>query len=123
MKRIIGTFVTLAALAAASSVALAQALAPAKPEEVGLSSQRLEKIGAVLKQDIADGKLPGAVVMVARKGRLAYSEAFGFLDKQKETTMPKDAVFRIYSMTKPLASVVAMMLVEDGRIQLTDPVA
>src|SRR5689334_14209377 len=122
MKRIAGTFVSLAVLVAATA-AWAQALAPAKPEEVGMSSQRLAKLGQVLKQEIDAGKLPGAVVMIARKGRVAYYEAFGFLDKQKETPMPKDAVFRIYSMTKPLASVAALMLVEDGRIQLTDPIS
>jgi CubicO group peptidase (beta-lactamase class C family) len=122
MKRIFGTFTLLVALVAAS-LAWAQALAPAKPEEVGLSAQRLEKIGQVLQAEIDAGKLPGAIVMIARKGKLAYSESFGWLDKAKEQKMPKDAVFRIYSMTKPLASVAAMMLVEDGKLQLTDPVA
>ena len=61
--------------------------------------------------------------MVARKGRLVYSEAIGFQDSQEAKPMPKDAIFRIYSMTKPLVSMAAMMLVEEGKIELTDPVS
>ena len=67
--------------------------------------------------------MPGAVVMIARRGQLIYSEAIGFQDKAAGKPMTKDAIFRIYSMTKPLTSVAAMMLVEEGRMQLTDPVA
>lgn len=101
----------------------AQSLQPAKPEEVGLSSQRLAKIAEVFNQEIKDQKIPGAVVMIARKGKVAYHEAFGAQDKSAERTMAKDSIFRIYSMTKALASVGAMILVEDGKVQLTDPVA
>jgi len=61
------------------------------------------------------------VVMVARKGKIVYSDAIGFQDKGAETPMKLDSIFRVYSMTKPLVSVAAMMLVEDGVIQLTDP--
>jgi len=122
MKRVVGISTFVVALVA-TTFAWAQALAPAKPEEVGLSSQRLEKIGQVFKQDIEAGKIPGVVIMIARKGKLAYAESFGFQDKGKGTPMPKDAIFRAYSMTKPLVSVGAMALVEDGRIQLTDPVS
>lgn len=107
----------------AGSFALAQPLPVAKPEQVGMSSQRLARIGTALKQEIDQGRLPGAVVMVARKGKLVYSESFGFQDKAAGTPMKADAIFRIYSMTKPLASVAAMMLVEEGKIQLTDPLS
>ena len=100
-----------------------EALAPARPEEVGLSSERLGRIRQVMEEEVAAGRLPGAVVMIARRGRLAYAESFGFRDKAAGAPLEKDAIFRIYSMTKPLASVAAMTLVEDGRIQLTDPVA
>jgi CubicO group peptidase (beta-lactamase class C family) len=100
-----------------------QPLATAAPEQVGMSAERLGRITTVLKKEIADGKLPGAVVMVARKGRIVYSDAIGFQDKGANTPMTSDAIFRIYSMTKPLASVAAMTLVEDGIIQLTDPIA
>jgi CubicO group peptidase (beta-lactamase class C family) len=95
-------------------------LAPAPPESVGMSSQRLAKISAALKKEVADGSFRGAVVMVARKGKLVYQEAVGM--QTADAAMREDTVFRIYSMTKPLVSVAAMMLVEDGRIQLTDPV-
>jgi CubicO group peptidase (beta-lactamase class C family) len=103
--------------------ASAQSLQPVKPEEVGLSSQRLAKIAEVFNQEIKDQKIPGAVIMIARKGKVAYHEAFGAQDKSAERTMAKDSIFRIYSMTKALASVGAMILVEDGKVQLTDPVA
>jgi CubicO group peptidase (beta-lactamase class C family) len=104
-------------------LAWARSLESGKPEDVGMSSERLAKIGEVFKKEIQDGKLPGAVIMIARKGKVAYHEALGYQDKGIERTMAKDSIFRIYSMTKALASVGAMMLVEDGRIQLTDPVA
>jgi CubicO group peptidase (beta-lactamase class C family) len=110
-------------LIAAPLCALAQSLAPAAPEQVGMSSQRLAKIATVFKKEIDEGRLPGAVVAVARRGKLVYFESFGYRDKAAGTAMSKDSIFRIYSMTKPLVSVAAMLLVEDGTIQLTDPVA
>jgi CubicO group peptidase (beta-lactamase class C family) len=122
MKRLTGILSLLVTLTATSLV-WAQSLGSAKPEDVGLSSERLEKIGEHFKGQIETGKIPGVVIMIARKGKLAYAESFGFLDKEKALPMPKDAIFRAYSMTKPLVSVGAMMLVEDGRIQLTDAIA
>ena len=114
----------LACLALASLCsAVAQPLPVAKPESVGMSTQRLEKITATLTQDVADKKLPGAVVMVARKGKLVYSRTFGNLNNASAGPMQTDSIFRIYSMTKPLVSTALMMLVEDGRVQLTDPVS
>jgi len=119
----------LAALLVAATVALPvyarelQPLAAAAPEQVGMSGERLARITTVLKKEIAEGKLPGAVVLVARKGKIVYSDAIGSQDKGANTPMKLDSIFRIYSMTKPLASVAAMMLVEDGVIQLTDPVS
>jgi CubicO group peptidase (beta-lactamase class C family) len=121
MRRNILAVVFVASVA--TSAAWSQSLAPAKPEEVGLSSERLARMTQFFKQEVDQGRLPGAVVAIARKGRLTYFEAFGFRDKQEESPMPKDAVFRIYSMTKPLVSVAAMMLMEEGKLQLTDPVA
>jgi CubicO group peptidase (beta-lactamase class C family) len=115
--------VACALAAAAAPAALAQPLPSAAPEKVGMSSERLARIGKALNQDVEQGKLPGAVVLVARKGKVVYFDAFGFLDKPAGKRMPKDAIFRVYSMTKPWTSVAAMMLVEEGRIQLTDPVS
>src|SRR3989441_5076541 len=100
-----------------------QPLSVAKPEEVGISSQRLGRVGQILKTQIESGRFPGAVVIVARKGKVAYFEAFGQRDPQAGAPMTKDAIFRLYSMTKPFASVAAMMLVEEGRLVLSDPVS
>jgi CubicO group peptidase (beta-lactamase class C family) len=112
---------TIASLPAAAREL--QPLTTAAPEQVGMSAERLGHISTTFKKEIADGKLPGAVVLVARKGRIVYSDAIGFQDKGAGTPMKTDSIFRIYSMTKPLASTAAMMLVEDGVIQLTDPIA
>src|SRR4051812_26202499 len=112
----------IAALGTAA-MAAAQGLPTATPESVGMSAQRLAQISEAFKQEIDKGNLPGVVVLVARKGRLVYSDALGYLDKDAGKPMTKDAIFRIYSMTKPLVSVAAMMLVEDGKIELTDPIS
>lgn len=88
-----------------------------------MSSERLGRIRDAFRAEIDKGNLPGVVVMVARKGRLVYSDAIGFQNKATGKPMPKDAIFRIYSMTKPPVSVAAMMLVEDGKIQLNDAVS
>src|SRR5206468_2283090 len=100
----------------AAPAARSQSLPPVKPEEVGLSTERLGRVAQFFKQEIEQGRLPGAVVAIARKAQLAYYESFGFRDKQSQAPMPKDAIFRLYSMTKPLTSVGAMMLVEEGTI-------
>jgi CubicO group peptidase (beta-lactamase class C family) len=88
-----------------------------------MSKQKLERISMALKQEIDEGKLPGVVVMVARKGKLVYTDAIGFQDKGSSKPMALDSLFRIYSMTKPLVAVGAMMLVEEGKIELTDSVS
>jgi len=93
------------------------------PEAVGFSSERLSRIETKLKADIAEGRIPGAVILVARKGQIAYFEAFGMQDKQAGIPLKKDSLFRIYSMTKPFASVAAMMLFEEGKLLLSDPVS
>ena len=99
----------------------ADPLPRAQPEAVGLSPERLARIGQVVNADIERGRLPGMVVAIARKGRLAYYESFGYLDKQAGTPMPKDAIFAIASMTKPMVGAGIMQLVEDTRIQMSDP--
>jgi len=109
--------------AAVAPFALAQALPVAAPESVGMSAERLAKITTEMNREVAEKKLPGAVVMVARKGKLVYSQAFGSLNNATGGAMAPDSIFRIYSMTKPLVSTALMMLVEDGKVQLTDPVS
>lgn len=94
-----------------------------KPDQLGMAPERLERIAAIFKEEIDQGRLPGAVIMIARKGQLVYSNALGFQDKETKKPMSYDSIFRIYSMTKPLVSVAAMILAEEGKIQLTDPVS
>ena len=95
----------------------------AVPEDIGLSSVRLARLGAVIAGEIERGRMPGAVALVARRGRIGYFESFGQRDAVAGAPMAKDAIFRIYSMTKPITSVAAMMLWEDGRFLLSDPIA
>lgn len=116
-------FAALILVAPAALADMGPALNTAPAEQVGMSKQKLERISTVLKQEVEQGKLPGAVVLVARKGKLVYADAIGFQDKDANKPMALDSVFRIYSMTKPLAAVGAMILVEEGKIQLTDPVS
>ena len=93
-----------------------------KPEEVGLSSPRLARIGDHFQRHIDAGKLAGALALVARRGQVAYFEPLGHLEIERRRPVTRDAVFRIYSMTKPITSVGLMMLYEQGRFQLDDPV-
>jgi CubicO group peptidase (beta-lactamase class C family) len=103
--------------------ALAQGLPAAEPEGVGLSPERLARIAPALRRDIAAGLIPGAVLLVARHGKLAYFEAFGMRDQARNAPMPRDAIFRLASMTKPITIAAAMMLVEEGRLSLADPIS
>jgi CubicO group peptidase (beta-lactamase class C family) len=112
-----------AATCFAATGVTAQSLPSAAPESVGMSAQRLARISQALKDEVDQGRLPGAVVMVARKGKLVYTDAIGFQDKAAGTKMTPNSIFRIYSMTKPIVSVALMQLVEEGRVQLTDPVS
>ena len=105
------------------TLAAAADLPSAMPEESGFSSERLARIGPVIQGEIEKGQYPGAVILVARKGKIVYYEGFGQLDPTSAKPMPKDAIFRLYSMTKPYTSVAAMMLMEEGRLRLTDPVS
>ena len=107
----------------AATVITAQPLPTATPESVGLSSERLARVTEALKAEVAKGRYPGAIGLVARKGKVAYFEAVGTRDPQTNAPMTKDAIFRLYSMTKPFTSVATMMLVEEGRILLNDPVS
>ncbi len=94
----------------------------ATPEEVGLSSARLARIEYLLASQVDDGQFPGAVALVFRRGRVAYIARAGMVTPSTGTPMPLDAIFRIYSMTKPITSVAAMSLHEEGLLDLSDPV-
>ncbi len=114
--------IALLIFAGSSHAAGTDPLPTAKPEDVGLSSVRLERIAQVLRGEIDHGRMPGAVIAISRKGKLAYYESFGFLDKAAGTPMPKDAIFALASMTKPMAAVAALMLVETNDLLLNDPI-
>src|SRR5262249_51398980 len=110
-------------LVVSANLGWAEPLPTAKPEQVGMSAQRLERVGQTFKTLITNGRFPGAVVLIARKGKVAYFETFGQRDPAAGAPMPKDAIFRLYSMTKPFTSVAAMILAEEGKLTLGDPVA
>jgi CubicO group peptidase (beta-lactamase class C family) len=97
-------------------------LPDAVPEDVGLSTAGLARLGSVMRGEIERGRVPGAVALVARRGRLAYFESYGRRDPRSPDPMARDSIFRIYSMTKPIVSVAAMMLWEEGRFLLSDPI-
>jgi CubicO group peptidase (beta-lactamase class C family) len=94
-----------------------------RPKQVGLSSGRLERVSAALREDVDRGLIPGAVVVIARSGQIGYAEVFGWRDREKKAPMGFDAIFRVASMTKPVTSVAAMMLAEEGKLQIAAPVA
>ena len=119
----IATFCFAATAIFSAAFVQAQGLPSASPESVGMSAPKLAHIKEAFAQEIDKGNLPGVVVVVARRGKLVYTETVGFQNKEAGKALSKDAIFRIYSMTKPLVSVGAMMLVEDGKMQLNDAVS
>ena len=120
LKTIVGT--TWLALVLATSLATAADLPKAGAEAEGMSSDRLARLVATLKADVESKKIPGAVLLVARHGKVVQYEAVGKVDPAGAAPMSRDGIFRIYSMSKPITSVAAMMLVEEGRLKLDDPV-
>lgn len=97
-------------------------LPTARPEEVGLSSAALDRLSSAIKERVASGHVPGAVALVARHGKVAYLESFGAANPVTGAPMGNDSIFRIYSMTKAIVSVGVMMLWEEGRLLLGDPI-
>jgi CubicO group peptidase (beta-lactamase class C family) len=93
------------------------------PEQVGFSSARLERLASIVRHDVERGLIPGAVVLLARGGRVGYADSFGFQDRKAGTKMAIDSIFRVASMTKPMTSVAAMMLSEEGKLEIAAPVA
>src|SRR5690242_4504273 len=110
------------ALVAGFAPAHAAELTLSKPEDAGMSASRLALIGKRLSAEAAENKLPGAVVAVARHGRLVYFEAVGWRDNSRATRMTPDTVFNVASMSKPVTTVGGLILFEQGRLLLADPV-
>src|ERR1700733_5194672 len=113
----------IATLFVAISSAFAENPIVAKPEEAGFSSAGLARIDAYLKNEIAGNKIPGAVMMIQRDGKTIYFSSFGLRDPGSKEPMTPDSIFRIYSMSKPITTVAAMMLVEEGKLQLDEPLS
>jgi len=113
--------------ALAASVALpaaAQGIPKAQsPEEVGFVASRLKRLSDRIEEGVKNNELPGAVVLIARNGKLVMFDSFGFRDKEAKVAMTNDTIFRIASMTKPIVSVAAIMLMEEGKLTLADPVS
>ena len=110
--------ISLALPAAAQGIPRAQS-----PEEVGFVAGRLKRLSERIEEGIRNNELPGAIVLIARNGRIAHFEAYGWRDKEAKVPMTTDTIFRIASMTKPIVSVAAMILVEEGKLTLADPVS
>ncbi len=121
----LGRVVSTAALALALALpAWAQGIPKAQsPEEVGFSSIRLTRLSDRLNEGVKSGEIPGAVVLVARNGKLVMFNAFGYRDRETKAPMTTDAIFRIASMSKPITSLGALVLMEEGKLSLADPVA
>lgn len=118
----LSAFCCILVLTFASRIA-AQDLPTAKPESVGLSSERLERISKAVQRDIDDKRIAGAVTLVLRHGQVAFFKAQGMQDREAGKPMRPDSIFRICSMSKPIASVAVMILYEEGHFLLEDPVS
>ena len=118
------TFAIGLLLAAAESLTplAAQQLPTAVPEDLGFSSERLERIAELFESYVDDGRIAGAIGMILRHGKVAYFDEWGMRDMAAHDPMAADDIFRIYSMSKPITSVAVMMLYEEGRFFLSDPI-
>jgi CubicO group peptidase (beta-lactamase class C family) len=111
------------AVAIVAIVLTVAAVPTGRPEDVGLSSERLQRVNQVIQRYIDAKDLAGAVTVVARRGRIAHFEAQGTMDIEHSVPMRKDAIFRMASMSKPVTGVAILMLMEEGKLRLTDPVS
>src|SRR5262245_20569178 len=100
-----------------------QGLRSVAPNGVGLAPERLERITATMNDHVAKGHIAGAIGLIARRGKVGYLETYGYQDKEANVPMKKDTIFRMYSMTKPITGVAVMILYEEGKFALTDPVS
>lgn len=128
MKRIVTSVlcaasVAFALYAGAADLPRMDGVPTARPESVGMSSRRLQRIDDVMQDYIDRYEIAGAVTLVARRGKVVHFSAIGYRDAESETPMTHDTIFRIASMTKPIASVALMMMYEEGHFQLRDPIA
>ena len=121
MQFLIATATALFVLA--PSLAASDALQRVDPEQVGLSSERLARIDHAMESHVEKGHFSGAIGLIARRGKIGYFKTWGGMDKESGTKMPEDAIFRMYSMTKAITGVAAMILYEHGHFDLSDPIS
>jgi CubicO group peptidase (beta-lactamase class C family) len=117
------TLVLVVLCAAVLAWPLTAAAPTARPEEVGISSERLKRITELMQRHVEARNMSGAVTLVARNGRIAHLEAHGLMDLESKRPMQKDAIFRIMSMTKPIVGVAVLMMIEEGKVRLNDPIS
>ena len=126
MKKPVRSFTALAAALALTALSVlpasAQPLPTARPESAGFDSARLQKLDDYMAKVVADGRVAGLTTMLARHGKIVHSKVYGQADLAKQTPMTADTIFRIYSMTKPVTGVAMMILFEEGKWQMDDPV-
>ena len=123
-RRLSRFFVAAAATTAVTVSAFAAGSVPnGKPEDAGFSAERLGRIKEAVQRHIDAGSVPGVVTLVARRGKIVHFEAHGLNNVEAKQPMPKDAIFRLASMSKPIGAVAVMMMLEDGKVRLNDPVS
>jgi CubicO group peptidase (beta-lactamase class C family) len=122
-RRVLATTALFAAVLLILPLRAGSMMIAAKAEEVGLSTERLQRITEVVRRYIDAKNVAGAVTLVARRGKIAYFEAQGLADIEANKPMAKDSIFRLASMSKPITGVAIMMLVEEGKVRLSDPVS
>ncbi len=122
-SRFLASAVVMAALTTATVAADTDPIPMAAPESVGMSSDRLERIGVAMRRLIDAGNIPGTVTLVARHGKVVHFEANGMRDVAAGLPMEKDTIFRLYSQSKPVTGAAIMLLFEEGHFLMTDPVA
>jgi CubicO group peptidase (beta-lactamase class C family) len=115
--------VIVVALLAAIPSAFAEGPVTVKPAEAGFNEVGLARLDAYIKNEIATNKIPGAIMMIQRQGKTVYFSSVGVRDPDTKEPMTPDTIFRIYSMSKPITTVAAMMLVEEGKLQLDEPLS
>jgi len=123
LHRTVGAAIVIGILFVPSMTWAQDPIARARPEEVGMSSERLALIGKAVNAEIAREQLPGAVLAISRRGKLVFFEAFGHQDKAAGVPMTTDSIFSVASMTKPMVAVAALTLYEQGRLLMDDPLS
>jgi len=123
MSKMTRSWIVVAFVCVVGALPLTGAGTVVRPEEVGLSSERLQQVNSLVKRHLDAKSFAGAVTLVARNGRIAHLQAHGFAELESKKPMQTDNMFRIMSMTKPIVGTAIMMMMEEGKVRLTDPIS